>query len=356
MYLFVGVKYSSGTNTGIRNQAMTKEIDAVITWVDGSDPTHQTKRDSFKSANVQKTINTSKGITRFINNGELEFCLRSLNKNAPWLRKIFIVTDNQFPNFLPVEVRSNKKIHIVDHKTIFKGYEENLPTFNSISIESMIHRIPGLSERYIYLNDDFVILKPVNVEDFFIDDKVYLKGTWKKIQRFGPFRLKFSQTLNLILSSMFKINRSMSLLQQMKAAELAGFNRQYLKSPHYPHPQIKNTILKYYDDHPDILNKNIKYRFRNLNQHVAVFLSNHLEIANKNAVIGSDEDCLMICFNRESHRLINKKITLLANELNSLKFLCIQSLEEASPSQKELLLDALRRKGLATTAKLNYYK
>ena len=328
---------------------MSKEIDAIITWVDGMDPIHQAKRDSFKSETVQKTINTSKGITRFMNNGELEYCLRSLSKNAPWLRKIFIVTDKQFPSFLPDEILSNKKIHIVDHKTIFKDYEENLPTFNSISIESMIHRIPGLSERYLYLNDDFVILRPVSIEDFFINDKVFLRGSWKRIQKYGPTRLKVSQILNFGLSRVFGINRSMSLLQQMKAAELAGFERQYLKSPHCPHPQIKNTILEYYDSHPDVLKSNIKYRFRNLSQHVAIFLSNHLEIAVNNAVVVSDEDCLMICFNRDRSWLIDRKISRIADVSSNLKFLCIQSFEEASDDQKKSLLTALRVRGVAVS-------
>lgn len=318
-------------------------IDAVVTWVDGNDPIHNQKRNSYEHSGNIQTIPSSQDITRFINNGELEFCLLALLKNAPWINSIHIVTDNQKPNFTSKILKNSNKIKIVDHQDIFKNYENFLPTFNSISIESMLHFIPGLSEKYVYLNDDFIILKAVKEEDFFIKDKAVLKGQWQKIQNYGKIRLIISQILNSILKKTLKINRSMSLLQQMRAALLAGFSKNYFKSPHYPHPQLKNTIKNFYDENSDVLVKNIRHKFRNLDQHVAIFLSNHLEIKKNNAVLETDDDCLMICFNRDSPRSIKKKLNLLSTT-NNVKFLCVQSLEEATDDHKQQLLEILDKK------------
>ncbi|MCJ8161412.1 stealth family protein [Acinetobacter zhairhuonensis] len=322
---------------------MKQSIDVVITWVDGSDPILKQKKSCHDKHLSVKMIPSSKEVTRFINNGELGYCLQSLMKNATWIRKIFIVTDGQKPMFLPDSLLNDPKIEIIDHLVIFREYEEVLPTFNSISIESVIHRIPNLSEKYIYLNDDFIILKPVYIEDFFSKDNVVLKGHWSYIKKYGSLRLLLSQMLNLILKKLFKINRSMSLLQQMKSAELAGFKKRYFKSPHYPHPQIKNTISLFYEKNHEIFFNNIKHRFRNLEQHVSIFLSNHLEIINDNAVLQPDNDCMMICFNRDSEKLIRHKIHILANS-NEIKFLCIQSFEEASSEQSNRLLHILEKK------------
>lgn len=316
------------------------KIDAVITWVDGNDPKHKIKRASYEQKQLKATIPSSKEITRFVNNGELQYCLTSLLKNAAWIRNIYIVTDNQIPDFLPDKLLKHPKIKIVDHSIIFKGYENVLPTFNSITIESFIHRIPDLSEKYIYLNDDFIILQPVGADEFFLKNKVVLRGRWQRIQKYTGWRLALSQVLNIVLKKMFNINRSMSLLQQMKAAELAGYEKEYFKSPHYPHPQKKSTIERYYIQNRNIFLENIKYRFRNLNQHVAVFLSNHLEIKQNKAILKSDNDCLMICFNRDSNSLIQKKINLLKDKKH-INFLCIQSFEESNSDQRNDLISIL---------------
>ena len=59
-------------------------------------------------------------------------------------------------------------VSIVDHKDLFEEYSEYLPTFNSLSIETMLYRIPGLAEQFIYFNDDFFLANNTKLEDFFI--------------------------------------------------------------------------------------------------------------------------------------------------------------------------------------------
>src|SRR6201999_944559 len=94
---------------------------------------------------------------RWRDNGELKFSLRSLHRHAPWIRRIFIVTDQQVPDWLDT---AHPKIEIVDHRAIFPDHRF-LPTFNSCVIEAFLHRIPGLSAHYLYFNDDVFLGRPV---------------------------------------------------------------------------------------------------------------------------------------------------------------------------------------------------
>ena len=91
-----------------------------------------------------------------------KYSLRSVEMYAPWIRKIFIVTDNQVPKWLDT---SNPKIRIVDHKEILP--EVSLPCFNSRLIEHFLYKIPGLSEHFLYANDDMFINRPVTPATFF---------------------------------------------------------------------------------------------------------------------------------------------------------------------------------------------
>ncbi|XP_060101604.1 N-acetylglucosamine-1-phosphotransferase subunits alpha/beta isoform X2 [Heteronotia binoei] len=113
--------------------------------------------------------------SRFEDNEELRYSLRSIERHAPWVRHIFIVTNGQIPSWLNLD---NPRITIVTHQEIFQNVS-HLPTFSSPAIESHIHRIPGLSQKFIYLNDDVMFGKDVWPDDFFSHSKgqkVYL--TW----------------------------------------------------------------------------------------------------------------------------------------------------------------------------------
>ena len=118
-----------------------EKIDAVITWVDGSEPNYQRK--------LKKYLNDNKTIRRqYLQANEICLCIASIIKYAPFIRKIFIVTDNQTPNlnsikdFVPLD-----KVIIIDHKKVFENYEGFLPTFNIRSIDAVLHRIEELSEK-----------------------------------------------------------------------------------------------------------------------------------------------------------------------------------------------------------------
>lgn len=113
--------------------------------------------------------------SRFEDNEELRYSLRSIERHAPWVRNIFIVTNGQIPSWLNLD---NPRVTIVTHQDVFRNLS-HLPTFSSPAIESHIHRIEGLSQKFIYLNDDVMFGKDVWPDDFYSHSKgqkVYL--TW----------------------------------------------------------------------------------------------------------------------------------------------------------------------------------
>ncbi|XP_043375115.1 N-acetylglucosamine-1-phosphotransferase subunits alpha/beta isoform X8 [Dermochelys coriacea] len=113
--------------------------------------------------------------SRFEDNEELRYSLRSIERHAPWVRHIFIITNGQIPSWLNLD---NPRITIVTHQDIFQNLS-HLPTFSSPAIESHIHHIAGLSQKFIYLNDDVMFGKDVWPDDFYSHSKgqkVYL--TW----------------------------------------------------------------------------------------------------------------------------------------------------------------------------------
>lgn len=139
------------------------KIDLVYLWVDGSDPKWQAKRNAIIGNTEEKSTINCKG--RYANNDELKYSLRSIEMYAPWIRKIFIVTDSQVPEWLDL---SNPKIKIIDHTEIMPA--KSLPCFNSAIIEHFIYRIPELSEYFLYANDDTFINKPVHPNTFYTED------------------------------------------------------------------------------------------------------------------------------------------------------------------------------------------
>lgn len=137
-------------------------VDAVYTWVDGDDPAWDAARRA-RLARMQGVAHsrTSSGRARFVSRDELRYSLRSLHLFAPWIRTIHLVTAGQTPDWLVAHPR----IRVVDHREILPA--DALPTFNSHAIESGLHRIEGLAEHFVYLNDDFLLGRPLEPRRFF---------------------------------------------------------------------------------------------------------------------------------------------------------------------------------------------
>ncbi len=238
------------------------KIDAVITWVDGDDPVHKAKRLKYAPSSLFK-VNNIAGSTRYTSVGEIFWCVASLNRFAPWINRIYIVTDNQDPGLDEFLAENFPEGHIpyeiVDHKVIFRGYEQYLPTFNSISIETMTWRIPGLSDHFIEFNDDLLLISPVVPEDFFSPDGhpvcYYIRYNmlWVKLKNF--FRPK-------------KHGHSMVTFKGTMAngAMLAGERFRFIKLHHTPHSLRRDWYESFFTAHPELMIRNIQYRFRDVCQ------------------------------------------------------------------------------------------
>jgi hypothetical protein len=138
-------------------------IDVVYTWVDGNDSAWNAKRTRRAEELGQRLHKFSNSQTRYMNRDELRYSLRSLYYYAPWVRRVFLVTDDQRPAWYD---DASNMLTIVSHKDLFPD-GASLPTFNSHAIESVLHRVPGLAENFIYMNDDVFLSSIVHPEAFY---------------------------------------------------------------------------------------------------------------------------------------------------------------------------------------------
>ncbi|MER5211277.1 stealth conserved region 3 domain-containing protein [Streptomyces sp. NPDC002838] len=137
-------------------------VDAVYTWVDGDDPAMTAKRRAYQELSDNVIAPRETGASRYTSHDELKYALRSLEMYAGFVRHVYLVTDSQIPAWLDPDAEG---LTVVDHRELLPA--DALPVFNSHAIESRLHHIPGLSEHYLYFNDDVFINRPVQAEHFF---------------------------------------------------------------------------------------------------------------------------------------------------------------------------------------------
>lgn len=242
------------------------EIDFIVTWVDMADPEWQKE---FAQYSTQKTEEKN-GVSdaRFRDAGFLKFWFRGVEKFAPWVRKIHFVTSGQKPEWLDT---SNPKLHLVSHKDFIP--QEFLPTYNSVVIERYIHRIPGLSDHFVYFNDDFYIIRPVSTERFF------LNGLPRDIAVF-QYNPSWSQWYRRIKNNVRLINRHFDKNEVMRQFHEKWFNPLYegkdrmnrllrpygkfitLRTPHNAQPYLKSTFEEVWDAEGEELTVTSRNRFR----------------------------------------------------------------------------------------------
>lgn len=141
-------------------------IDAVITYVNDTDPNWIKMRQQYNNKSANETIN-SRQTWRFQSSNEIMYCLMCIQKNCPFFRNIYIVIaiPSQKCDISFLNNETQGKIKFITHSEFY--YDKNdLPTFNSISIEHNIHNIKNLSEYFVYFNDDCFVNKPLTPSDF----------------------------------------------------------------------------------------------------------------------------------------------------------------------------------------------
>lgn len=176
-------------------------IDFVLPWVDGADTKWQAKRQRY-------VTETTTGATsnRFRDYGTLKYWFRAVACYAPWVHHIYLVTDNQRPDFLDL---SHPKLTIVDHRHFIpRAY---LPTFNSNTIELNLHRISGLADQFVLFNDDLFLNTPLK-PDFFFDRK----GLPKYAAIFRPI-MPQSEYDHILLNDLIVLNQNFDKEAVLKA-------------------------------------------------------------------------------------------------------------------------------------------
>lgn len=141
---------------------VTFPVDVVYTWVDGEEPEMRAKRARYQERGIAEILDKETNASRYTSHDELKYSLRSLAMYADFVRHIYLVTDGQKPHWLNDRAEG---ITVVDHRDIFPP--DVLPVFNSHAIETRLHHIPGLSEHYLYFNDDVFVGRRVTAEHFF---------------------------------------------------------------------------------------------------------------------------------------------------------------------------------------------
>lgn len=139
---------------------MSNKIDFVIPWVDGSDVSWNNE----KSLYSPRELNDGTEV-RYRDLDNLKYWFRGVETYAPWVNKIYFITWGHLPQWLNL---SHPKLIIVNHQDFIP--EKYLPTFSSHVIELFLHRIKGLSEKFVYFNDDIFIVNKTTEEDFFKND------------------------------------------------------------------------------------------------------------------------------------------------------------------------------------------
>ena len=264
-------------------------------------------------------------------------------KFASFVRKIFIVTDEQTPSINEIVKKYFPKrisdIEIIDHKHIFRDYEDFLPTFNSICISNMLWRIEGLSDHFVYFNDDVFLTRKISPEVWFKKERPVLRGNWV----FPPFERLIWDKLRVNYHKIrFGINKEKPpsfQINQWNAAQLLKFKFRYLKSSHTPLAMNKKVLENYFTKNKNILKENLKFRFRNYKQFNTVALANHLEYITGNKNLSKSQAVYMKPYNR-GEKYITRKFKQCKQSQNNL-FLCIQSLDLATQKEQQLIFKQL---------------
>lgn len=242
------------------------KIDFIVTWVDMDDPAWQEEFRRYSS--MQRNEKNSVSEARFRDYGFLRYWFRGVEKFAPWVNKIHFVTCGQAPDWLD---RSNPKLHLVNHSDFVPA--EFLPTYNSVVIERYIHRIPGLSDRFVYFNDDFYIIRPIG------EDRFFRGGLPCDIAAF-QYSPAWSQWYKRIRNNIRIINRQFDKREVMARDHDKWFFPGYgsrarwnyllkpygkfitLRTPHNAQPYLKETFEEVWEAAGEELTRTSANRFR----------------------------------------------------------------------------------------------
>lgn len=132
------------------------KIDFVVTWLDSSDPEWIAQYCKYRKVKLEGDK------ARFRNWDFFKYWFRAVELYAPWVNKVFLVTNGKFPDWINP---NHPKLVLVKHSDYIP--EKYLPTFNVRTIQFNYHRIEGLSEHFVDFNDDMYLNAPVSPDYYF---------------------------------------------------------------------------------------------------------------------------------------------------------------------------------------------
>ena len=242
-------------------------VDVVVTWVDGGEDAWQERFRRTATAEGRRLDETALDAARYEVRDELRYLLRSVWANCGWVRRIHLVTAGQSPGwFVPDE-----RIRLVDHTEILP--EDALPTFNSHAIEASLHRIDGLAEHVLYLNDDMFVGRAVGPDAFFTSNG--LPRVFASDARVPG--VEDDTTLAVDTAAL----RGRALLDEQ-------FGRVVEFKPlHSPYPLLRSVIEEAEERFADVFDRTVHSRFRSPSDlSVAASFAQHYALATGRAVLG----------------------------------------------------------------------
>lgn len=253
----------------VQNAEENYPVDFVITWVDESDTNwrNEKQRQSKHMKNYQEKYNSSE---RYRDWEFFRYWFRSVEKNAPWVRYIFLITYGHLPEWLNIH---HPKLKIIRHEDYIP--REYLPTFSTRAIELNFYKIEELSEHFVYFNDDMFLVHPVEKKDYFIGGLPRLFADLKPF-RFRPNMTSFHYCL---INAVGLINTKFNLTEVMEAHPEKWFdinNKSYMNNyyafqtdfitgfsyMHLPYPFRKSSMHACADYYSDAFHRTCSNRFR----------------------------------------------------------------------------------------------
>ena len=132
-------------------------LDVAYTWVDDRWPGYRDELRAHAASRDDLNPNRTRDNLEL-----LRYSLRSLAAYAPWVRNVHLLTCRpQVPAWLE---SAHPRLRITHHDQVMDA--ALLPTFNSFAIVQHLHRLPGISPRFVYFEDDMLLGAPVTPQDF----------------------------------------------------------------------------------------------------------------------------------------------------------------------------------------------
>lgn len=246
---------------------MNDKIDFVIIWVDGNDPEWQKERAKYKPS-----LSNDNNVHRFRDWDNLQYWFRGIETFAPWVNNVYFVTWGHIPKWLNV---NHPKLKVVKHEDYIP--EEYLPTFNSNTIELNLHRIRGLSDKFVYFNDDMFLIDYVKEDDFFknnlpCDSAIMNVHCYNMEEMFvlTPFRnigiinryFKMNEVLKKHPFQWFNIKYGYNMLRNIYLLPCPRFPG--LLQQHLPTSFKKEVFNTLWEKEYEILDETCKHRFRHI--------------------------------------------------------------------------------------------